>query len=127
MGRTDRIGTKAADRVVAFVSNLTHAKGSWAGQPFRLREWQEEIVRQLFGTLDADGMRQYRTALLMLPRKNGKTELAAALALYGLLGDGEPGAEVSQRRLTAIKRRVSSKRPPWNRTRVLSSPNYRAY
>ena len=94
MGRTDRIGTKAADRVVAFVSNLTHAKGSWAGQPFRLREWQEEIVRQLFGTLDADGMRQYRTALLMLPRKNGKTELAAALALYGLLGDGEPGAEV---------------------------------
>ena len=39
-------------------------------------------------------MRQYRTALLMLPRKNGKTELAAALALYGLLGDGEVGAEV---------------------------------
>ena len=94
MDGTDRVGTKAADRVVKFISNLTHAKGSWAGQPFRLRDWQERIVRDLFGTLRADGMRQYRTALLMLPRKNGKTELAAAIALYGLLGDGEPGAEV---------------------------------
>ena len=94
MGRTNRIAKAAADRVVKFISNLTHAKGSWAGQPFRLRDWQEAIVRQLFGTLDGDGMRQYRTALLMLPRKSGKTELAAALALYGLLGDGEAGAEV---------------------------------
>ena len=80
--------------MVRFIENLTHAKGSWAGQPFRLRPWQETIVRQLFGTLREDGLRQYRTALLMLPRKNGKTELCAALALYGLLGDGETGAEV---------------------------------
>ena len=94
MGRPNRVAKAAADRVVKFISNLTHAKGSWAGQPFRLRDWQEKIVRQLFGTLDDQGMRRYRTALLMLPRKNGKTELAAALALYGLLGDGEAGAEV---------------------------------
>ena len=69
MARPDRVGKAAADRVVKFISNLTHAKGSWAGQPFRLREWQEKIVRQLFGTLRDDGQRQYRTALLMLPRK----------------------------------------------------------
>ncbi len=94
MGRTDRVSKTAADRVIKFISNLTHGKGSWAGQPFRLRPWQEVIVRQLFGTLRDDGQRHYRTALLMLPRKNGKTELAAALALYGLLGDGEAGAEV---------------------------------
>jgi phage terminase large subunit-like protein len=82
------------DRAVAFINQLTHAKGrGFAGQPFNLRSWQERIVRQLF-TVNSSGMRRYRTALLMLPRKNGKSELAAAIALYGLLGDDEPGAEV---------------------------------
>jgi len=80
-------------RAVQFVNLLTHTKGAFAGQPFHLRPWQERIVRKLF-RVRRDGRRQYRTALLMLPRKNGKTELAAAIALYGLLGDGEKGAEV---------------------------------
>ena len=78
---------------VAFINALTHTKGKFAGEKFGLRDWQEAIVRKLF-TLRADGLRQYRTGLLMLPRKNGKTELAAAIALYGLLADGEIGAEV---------------------------------
>jgi phage terminase large subunit-like protein len=78
---------------MAFINSLTHTKGSFAGQPFNLRPWQRRIVRQLFKK-GRDGRRQYRTALLMLPRKNGKTELAAAMALYGLLADGEAGAEV---------------------------------
>lgn len=81
-------------RAVKFINRLTHTKGEWAGRPFRLRRWQErQIIRPLFSTR-ADGLRQYRTALLMMPRKNGKTELLAALALYALLGDGEDGAEV---------------------------------
>jgi len=58
-----------------------------------LRPWQIKILKQLFKTR-RDGQRQYRTCLLMLPRKNGKSELAAAIALYGLLADGETGAEV---------------------------------
>jgi phage terminase large subunit-like protein len=78
---------------IAFINSLTHTKGSFAGQPFNLRPWQRRIVRRLFKKRP-DGRRQYRTALLMLPRKNGKTELAAAVALYGLLADGEAGAEV---------------------------------
>jgi phage terminase large subunit-like protein len=78
---------------VKFINKLTHTKGKWARQSFSLRPWQETVVRQLF-TLKDDGLRQYRTALLMLPRKNGKSELAAAIALYGLLADGETGAEV---------------------------------
>src|SRR5262245_17415922 len=78
---------------IAFIDSLTHTKGSFAGQTFQLRPWQKRIVKQLFRKRK-DGLRQYRTALLMLPRKNGKTELAAAIALYGLLADGEAGAEV---------------------------------
>lgn len=78
---------------VAFINALTHTKGTFARQPFALRPWQQEIVRRLF-TVTPAGPRQYRTALLMLPRKNGKSELAAAIALYGLLADGEIGAEV---------------------------------
>src|SRR5262245_52068602 len=78
---------------IGFINSLTHTKGTFAGQTFKLRPWQKRLVKQLFKKRK-DGLRQYRTALLMLPRKNGKTELAAAIALYGLLADGEAGAEV---------------------------------
>src|SRR5262245_24365382 len=83
----------APQEPIAFINGLTHTKGAFAGQAFNLRPWQKRIVRQLFKKRK-DGRRQYRTCLLMLPRKNGKTELAAAVALYGLLADGEIGAEV---------------------------------
>ena len=89
-----RPAVAGGERVVRFVNNLTHIKGEWAGQPFSLRQWQEDILRPLFGTLKADGLRRYRTCYVEIPRKNGKTELAATVALYMLLGDGEPGAEV---------------------------------
>jgi phage terminase large subunit-like protein len=82
-----------AQDAIAFINGLTHTKGAFAGQAFDLRPWQTRIVKQLFKRRK-DGLRQYRTCLLMLPRKNGKTELAAAIALYGLLADGEAGAEV---------------------------------
>lgn len=82
-----------ADRAVRLVNQLTHTKGPFAGQSFDLRPWQTKIIKQLFKTR-RDGLRQYRTCLLMLPRKNGKSELAAALAIYFLLFDGEIGAEV---------------------------------
>jgi phage terminase large subunit-like protein len=78
---------------IAFINRLTHTKGAFANQTFKLRSWQVQILRRLFKTR-RDGLRQYRQCLLMLPRKNGKTELAAAIALYGLLADGEAGAEV---------------------------------
>ena len=83
----------AGARAVRLINQLTHTKGPFATQEFNLRPWQAKIVRQLFKTRK-DGLRQYRTCLLMLPRKNGKSELAAALAVYFLLFDGEIGAEV---------------------------------
>jgi phage terminase large subunit-like protein len=83
----------AAARAIRLIDQLTHTKGPFAQQPFHLRPWQKRILKQLFKTRP-DGRRQYRTCLLMLPRKNGKTEIAAALAIYFLLFDGEIGAEV---------------------------------
>ena len=83
----------ASQDAIAFVNSLTHTKGAFARQTFNLRPWQRRIVRQIFKKRP-DGRRQYRTVLLMLPRKNGKTELAAAIALYGLMADGELGGEV---------------------------------
>lgn len=83
-----------SDRKVAIFNNLTHTKGPFAGQPFHLRPWQEhDIVRPLFRT-KPDGLRQYRTCLLMEPRKNGKSEIAAACAVDGLMFDDEIGGEV---------------------------------
>lgn len=83
-----------ASRKVRLINQLTHTKGPFAGQPFHLRRWQErDIIRPLFKT-DKAGRRVYRTCLLMMPRKNGKTELAAALAIDGLLFDYEMGGEI---------------------------------
>ena len=76
-----------------FEENLTHAKGELGGKPFLLEAWQKDYVRRLFGTLRPDGMRQYRTSLLAIPRKNGKSTLCAGIALK-LMFDGEPGAEI---------------------------------
>jgi phage terminase large subunit-like protein len=94
MGRSARVKReRQPDRAVRLINQLSHTKGPFAGESFNLRPWQAKIVRKLF-TTRRDGLRQYRTCLLMLPRKNGKSELAAALAIYFLLFDGESGAEV---------------------------------
>lgn len=68
-------------------------EGAAAGELLRLRPWQRDIVDELF-VLRPDGRRRYRQALLGLPRKNGKSALGAALALYLLMMDDEPGSQV---------------------------------
>src|SRR5262245_33467101 len=92
----DRTRTPDAEagRAVSFIDSLTVPLGHDAGRPFRLREWQETIVRRVFGTLDADGFRVYRTVYCCLPRKQGKSALAATIMLYLLMGDGERGGEL---------------------------------
>lgn len=85
----------AAERAVGFVRNLTHTKGKWAGTKFDLLPWQENgVIRPIFGALRPDGNRQVRTAYVEVPRKNGKSELAAAIALKLLFADDEAGGEV---------------------------------
>lgn len=70
-----------------------HTKGRWAGKPVTFELWQREFLDEAF-RLDAKGRRVYRNVLLGIPRKNGKSTLAAALSLYMAGADGEAGAEV---------------------------------
>ena len=83
----------AADEVIDFISSLRHTKGEHAGKPFRLRPWQKQIVRNVFAR-DRRGHRKHREVLLGVARKNGKTELTAAMAIALLVLDREPGGEV---------------------------------
>ena len=81
---------KKADWAIEFIARLKHTKGEWAGKPFQLQKWQKMFLKELFGRVKGDGLRQYQTAYLEIPRKNGKSELAAAIALFLLFGDNEP-------------------------------------
>ncbi|PKN85614.1 MAG: terminase large subunit [Chloroflexi bacterium HGW-Chloroflexi-8] len=83
-----------ADRAVKFFEMLKHTKGKFHGQPFTLLPWQSNIIRDVYGTLKNDGTRQYKFAYLEIPKKNGKSEMAAGAALYHLFADGEKNGEV---------------------------------
>ena len=67
-----RYDEEKADRAVAFIEHLCHTKGKWAGKPFLLLPWQEQIVRDLFGIVKENGKRQFLTAYIEIPKKNGK-------------------------------------------------------
>lgn len=84
----------AADYAVAFIESLCHTKGKFSGKPFELIDWQEQIIRDVFGILKPNGYRQFNQAYIELGKKNGKSELAAAVALLLTCGDGEERAEV---------------------------------
>ena len=86
-----------ANRAVYFIEHfITHVKGEKAGQPFILEPWQkDQIIKPIFGYVDKKtNLRQYRTAYIEIPRKNGKSSLCAAIALYVLFADSERGAEI---------------------------------
>jgi phage terminase large subunit-like protein len=88
---------KAALRAVNFFEKLLHhTKGEYAGKNFKLMDWQrDEIIRPLFGIKRfSDNTRKFRQCYVEVPRKNGKSTLAAGIALYMLIADGEQGAEV---------------------------------
>ena len=83
-----------ADRAVNFIESLKHTKGEFYNKPFKLLDWQSTIIRDLFGIVKEDGTRQFKQAIIYTPKKSGKTELAAAIALYLLCADHEQRAEV---------------------------------
>lgn len=74
-----------AERVIAFIEALQITAGAHSGRKFLLRQWQKDIINQIYAT-DENGKRPIRQALVCIPRKNGKTALAAALALCHLCG-----------------------------------------
>ena len=94
MAKGSHYDKSAADFAVAFIQELCHTKGTWAGKKFQLLDWQEQIIRDIFGTVKQNGYRQFNTAYIEIPKKNGKSELAAAVALLLLCGDGEQRAEI---------------------------------
>lgn len=85
---------KRADRAVWFFEHLKHTKGKFSGKPFELLPWQKSIIRDVYGTVKGDGSRQYKYIYLEVPKKNGKSEMAAGAALYHLFADGEQNGEV---------------------------------
>jgi len=87
---------KAGNRAVSFIQNeIRLTKGRWKGKPFRLKPWQKDLVRCLFGWKSRKtGLRRYRNVFLYVPRKNGKSQLIAAIANYLLFCDGENDAEI---------------------------------
>jgi phage terminase large subunit-like protein len=91
-----RFDAEAAGRAIDWIeTHCRHIKGALAGQYLRLLDWQRAVVANLFGWVGAeDGARRYRRCLVYVPRKNAKTTLAAAIALYVFLCDDEPGAEI---------------------------------
>lgn len=89
-----------ADKAVTFFEKyLTHTKGKWAGKPFMLTgegslKWQYDLIRRVFGTVDENGHRQYRKVYCEIPKKNGKSDIAAGIAVKLLVADGEQGGEI---------------------------------
>ena len=87
---------QAASKAIGFIETFcTHTKGELSGSPLILEDWQRKIVGDLFGWKNKKtNLRKYRTALVMVARKNGKSTLCAALGLYMLYSDEEKGSEI---------------------------------
>ena len=85
-----------ASRACSFIERLVHTRGKWAkkAQKLKLDPWQKFIVCNIFGWINDEGLRRFRYVYVEVPRKNGKSLLASAIALYMLVADGEHGAEV---------------------------------
>lgn len=86
---------EAADRVFDFFEKvLKLSEGQFEGLPFQLQPSQAFIVGSLFGWKKADGTRRFRRAYIEQGKGNGKSPMAGGIGLYGLLGDGEAGAQI---------------------------------
>lgn len=89
-----QLGNQKAEDTLGFIRGLKHVKDPWHGVNFTVLPWEERIIRDFYGTLKPDGLRQYKMAYVELPKKQGKSELCAALAIKHLAADGEWAAEV---------------------------------
>lgn len=92
-----RFDAEKASRPCRFIERLPHSKGRWAAkkETIRLEGWQAWIICTTFGWLrKKDGLRRFRRLFVIVPRKNGKSALAAGIGLFMLCADGEFGAEV---------------------------------
>lgn len=86
---------EAGERICQFFPTyLCHYEGQFAGKPFDLLPWQEDVTMQLFGWKRPDGTRRFRATSIWVPKKNGKTAWATGFVFIGIVADGEAGAKV---------------------------------
>ncbi|MFZ3150241.1 MAG: terminase TerL endonuclease subunit [Anaerolineaceae bacterium] len=102
-----------ADRAVHFFEQLKHTDGDFYDKPFILLPWEKKIIRDVYGTVNEDGTRQYKFVYIEVPKKNGKSELGAGAALYHLFADGERNGEIygcaADRKQAAIVYKVAKR------------------
>jgi phage terminase large subunit-like protein len=85
----------AANRAIRFLeTKIKLSEGQFEGRPFKLQPAQDFIVGSIFGWKREDGTRRYRRAYIEQGKGNGKSPLAGGIGLYGLMADGEAGAEI---------------------------------
>ena len=82
MAEDSKYNKKAADYAVSFIECLSHTKGTWAGKKFELLDWQEQIIRDLFGILKPNGYRQFNTAYIEIPKKMARVSLQLPSLCY---------------------------------------------
>lgn len=86
---------RKAEKAITFISHLKHFTGKFNGKNFILEPWQVFIVANIFGWVKRKtGLRRFSNVYIEIARKNGKTQLSAAISLYCLIADGEANAEV---------------------------------
>ena len=92
---TYRFDIEKANRPIEFIERfLKQSKGKWNGKPLRLELFQKAYIEALFGFVDENGKRKYKKSIFFVARKNGKSVLDSALAIYMLVADKEGGAEI---------------------------------
>jgi phage terminase large subunit-like protein len=116
----------AAEHMLGFFRFVRHSKGEWRGKPLELGAWQVFCLGAVHGWMIRQGerwVRRFRTSLIEIPKKNGKSTLMGGVSLHALVGDGEPGAEVYA---TATKKDQAKIVFNEARQMVLSSPELRS-
>lgn len=111
-----------ADRVAYFIERFCKlSDGEYYGQPLKVRPWQRELLGGIYAE-DANGRLKHRVAYIGLPRKNGKSTLAAALAVHALVA-GPHGAQVYSAAGDRTQARIVFREA---RDMVLASPDLRS-
>lgn len=95
-----------ANHVCKFIELLPHIKGEWAGKPIKLEPWQTFLLTTVFGWIDDDEYRRFKTVYIEVPRKNAKSTLSSGIALYCMGLDNEAGAEVYSAATTRDQARI---------------------
>jgi phage terminase large subunit-like protein len=95
-----RFDAEKADRAIRFMELMPHTKGHWARMvgtdcQIRFGGWQKFIIANIFGWVHKEtGLRRFRIAFCLIPRKNGKSVKGATIGHYMFTADDEFGAEV---------------------------------